>query len=167
MSQSACLRWPNVGSRSYGWLLVGVGFITLNHCLANVYYPRYQRMYRIHRLDLLDQRWPLYVVRTIIGCLNTLAIMCWTNIGPMCVVRTIIGCLNMLATICWTNIGPICVVHTIIGCLNTLAVICWTNIGPMCVVSTIIIGYHLFDQPLGNVYILHYHNLLEYVSQKA
>ena len=29
-TQSACLRWPNVGSGSYGWLLVGVGFITLN-----------------------------------------------------------------------------------------------------------------------------------------
>ena len=60
-----------------------------------------------------------------------------------------------------------CVVRTIIGCLNTLAVICWNNIGPMCVVSTVIIGYLLFDQPFGNVYILHYHNLLEYVSQKA
>ena len=57
LSQSACLRWPNVGSGSYGWLLVGVGFITLNQRWANVYNPRYQRMYRIHWLDLLDQRW--------------------------------------------------------------------------------------------------------------
>ena len=87
----------------------------------------------------------------------------------MYVVRTIRGCLNTLAIMCWTNIGPMCVVRTIIGCLNTLAVICWTNIGPMCVVSTFIIGYHLFDQPLGNIYSLLYHNLLEYiyVSQKA
>ena len=103
------------------------------------------------------------VVRTIIGCLNTLAIICWTNIGPMYVVRTIIGCLNTLDIICWTNIGPMCVVRTIIGCLNTLAVIWWTSIGPMCVVSIITIGYHVFDQSFGNIYSLHFHNLLEYV----
>ena len=57
MSQSACLRWPNVGSGSYGWLLVGVGFITQIQRCANVYYPRYQKMYRIRWLDLLDKRW--------------------------------------------------------------------------------------------------------------
>ena len=56
-TQSASLHWPKVGSGSYGWLLVGVGFITLNQRWANVYYPRYQMMYRIRWLDLLDQRW--------------------------------------------------------------------------------------------------------------
>ena len=89
--------------------------------------------------------------------LQTLAIICWTNIGPMCVVRTIIGCLHALAIICWTNINieSMCVIRTIIGCLNTLAVICWTNI------------WSIRDQHFGNVYSQHNHNLLKYASQIA
>ena len=124
-------------------------------------------MYRIHWLDLLDQRWANVFSPHYHMLLEYVGYHLLNQHWPMCVVCTIIGCLNTLAIICWTNIWPMCVVPTIIGCLNTLAGICWANIGSMCVVCTFIIGYHLFDQPLGNVYNLHYHNLLEYVSQKA
>ena len=92
MSQTAHIRWANVGRWSYGWINVGVGSITLVQRWANVIYPIISSPVRPD-ISIVG---PTYT--------NTTRILqCWRNVGPTLVYKIqFIIIYSLLYTHCWS-----------------------------------------------------------------
>ena len=74
-TQIAWMRWPNVGLWSVGWLMVGVGFVTLGQ-------RRGQRA-TLHWDNADCQRWPNVATDAGPTLDQRIHLGPWPNVGPM------------------------------------------------------------------------------------
>ena len=74
-AQIAWMRWPNVGLWLVGWLMVGVGFVTLGQC-------RGQRA-TLHWVNADCQRWPNVATDAGPTLDQRIHLGPWPNVGPM------------------------------------------------------------------------------------